>query len=298
MNNLHRELAPVSAAAWAEIEEEARRTFKRHLAGRRVVDVAGPGGLELAAVGTGHLRDVEPPASGVISRQREAISLVELRVPFFVSREAVDDVDRGAKDSDWQPLKDTARQMAFAEDRAIVEGYAAAGIPGLRASSSNPHLPLPADPRDYPNIVSQAISALRLAGVNGPYSVLLGRGLHGCQRDVRPRLSHPRTPGAAGRRRHHLGPGHRRRRSRQYSRRRLRIAHRAGSVDRLPDPRRVDRPVVFPGVHHLSQLHQRGRRRAALTGRHGPPGGPRTTLIRHCPAGTRNAVRPCSGRLR
>jgi uncharacterized linocin/CFP29 family protein len=37
MNNLHRELAPISEAAWAQIEEEVTRTFKRHLAGRRQV---------------------------------------------------------------------------------------------------------------------------------------------------------------------------------------------------------------------------------------------------------------------
>jgi uncharacterized linocin/CFP29 family protein len=38
MNNLHRELAPISDAAWSEIEEEATRTLKRYLAGRRAVD--------------------------------------------------------------------------------------------------------------------------------------------------------------------------------------------------------------------------------------------------------------------
>lgn len=38
MNNLHRELAPVSDAAWEQIEEEATRTLKRFLAARRVVD--------------------------------------------------------------------------------------------------------------------------------------------------------------------------------------------------------------------------------------------------------------------
>ena len=42
MNNLYRELAPVTEAAWNEIETEATRTFKRHIAGRRVVDVSGP----------------------------------------------------------------------------------------------------------------------------------------------------------------------------------------------------------------------------------------------------------------
>ncbi len=56
MNNLHRELAPISDSAWAQIEEETSRTLKRYLAGRRVVDVQGPGGTVLSAVGTGHLR--------------------------------------------------------------------------------------------------------------------------------------------------------------------------------------------------------------------------------------------------
>ena len=53
MNNLHRELAPVSDAAWSEIEEETTRTLKRYLAGRRVVDVPSPGGIALPGVATG-----------------------------------------------------------------------------------------------------------------------------------------------------------------------------------------------------------------------------------------------------
>jgi uncharacterized linocin/CFP29 family protein len=173
MNNLHRDLAPISAAAWADLEQEAKRTFTRNLAGRRVVDVVGPAGSELSAVGTGHLADIEPPASGVLARSRLVAPLVELRVPFTVSRQQVDDVERGAQDADWQPVKDAARQLAFAEDRAIFEGYAAAGITGIRASASNPPLALPAEVRDYPTTLSQAVTELRLAGVAGPYCLLL-----------------------------------------------------------------------------------------------------------------------------
>jgi uncharacterized linocin/CFP29 family protein len=173
MNNLHRELAPISAAAWADLEDEARRTFKRHVAGRRIVDVAGPGGFELSAVGTGHLQAIDPHSDGVIAHSRLAQPIVELRVPFTVDRQQVDDVERGAKDADWQPVKDAARQLAFAEDRAIFDGYAAAGITGIRAGSSNPPITLPADPRDYPDAVSQAVTALRMAGVNGPYTLAL-----------------------------------------------------------------------------------------------------------------------------
>ncbi|WP_327675983.1 family 1 encapsulin nanocompartment shell protein [Kitasatospora sp. NBC_00458] len=174
MNNLHRDLAPVSAAAWEEIEEEARQTFKLHVAGRRVVDLSGPEGLTLAAVGTGHLSAIDPPADGVLAHAREARPVVELRVPFTVSREAVDDVERGSRDSDWQPVKDAARALARAEDRAVFEGYRAAGIEGIRAGASNPPVPLPADVRDYPTAASQALTALRLAGVGGPYALLLG----------------------------------------------------------------------------------------------------------------------------
>ncbi|MDX6330473.1 MAG: hypothetical protein QOI83_2856 [Streptomycetaceae bacterium] len=173
MNNLHRELAPVSDAAWADLEAEVRRTLTRHLAGRRLVDVPEPADSTLAAISTGHTSPVDPPAEGVTARLRRSQPLVELRVPFTVDREAVDDVERGAKDPDWQPAKDAARLIAFAEDRTIFEGYPAAGVAGIRAASSNAPLTLPAEPLDYPDSVSQAITALRLAGVDGPYSLAL-----------------------------------------------------------------------------------------------------------------------------
>jgi uncharacterized linocin/CFP29 family protein len=173
MNNLHRELAPISDTAWAEIEEETSRTLKRYLAARRVVDVHGPGGVALSAVGTGHLHTIKTSSDGILARQRDVNALVELRVPFDLNRQQVDDVERGAEDSDWQPAKDASRLLAFAEDRAIFDGYAAAGIGGIREGTSNPVLTLPADVRGYPDVIAQALTQLRQVGVNGPYSVLL-----------------------------------------------------------------------------------------------------------------------------
>jgi uncharacterized linocin/CFP29 family protein len=174
MNNLHRELAPISDAAWAEIEEETTRTLKRYLAGRRVVDVPAPGGIGFPAAATGHQLSIAPPAEGILARQREVKALVELRVPFELTRDAIDDVERGSEDSDWQPAKDAAKLLAFAEDRAIFNGYHEANIQGVRESTSNPIMTLPGDVRNYPDAVAQALSQLRLVGVNGPYSVLFG----------------------------------------------------------------------------------------------------------------------------
>ncbi len=174
MNNLHRELAPISDGAWTQIEEEATRTLKRYLAARRVVDVEGPAGTQVSAVGTGHLKKITSPGDGILARQRVVNAMVELRVPFELDRQQIDDVARGANDSDWQPAKDAARAIAFAEDRAIFDGYDAAGIVGIRQGTSNPKKTLPADVRKYPEAIAQCLSQLRLVGVNGPYSVLLG----------------------------------------------------------------------------------------------------------------------------
>lgn len=172
-NNLYRDLAPITDVAWAEIELEATRTFKRHIAGRRVVDVSEPSGPVTAGVSTGRLVGVQAPTDGVVAHLRASKPLVRLRVPFTLSRAEIDDVERGSQDSDWDPVKTAAKKLAFVEDRAIFEGYPAASIDGIRSSSSNPALTLPDDPRAIPDIIAQALSELRLAGVDGPYSVML-----------------------------------------------------------------------------------------------------------------------------
>jgi uncharacterized linocin/CFP29 family protein len=177
-NNLYRNLAPVTDVAWTEIELEATRTFKRHIAGRRVVDVSEPGGPVTASVSTGRLVDVQAPTDGVVAHLRASKPLVRLRVPFTLSRSEIDDVERGSQDSDWDPVKDAAKKLAFVEDHAIFEGYAAASIDGIRNASSNPALTLPDDPRAIPDVITQALSELRLAGVDGPYSVLLSADVY------------------------------------------------------------------------------------------------------------------------
>jgi uncharacterized linocin/CFP29 family protein len=131
-----------------------------------------------AAISTGHLLDVASPGDGVVAHLRESKPLVRLRVPFTIGRTDIDDVERGSQDSNWDPVKEAAKQLAFAEDRAIFEGYEAASISGIRKSSSNPPLALPSDPAEIPDVISQALSELRLAGVDGPYSVLLSADVY------------------------------------------------------------------------------------------------------------------------
>ena len=79
MNNLHRELAPISSAAWADMADEARRTFTARVAARRVVDMPDPAGAEFSALGTGHVSDLAADTPGIQALQRRVVRVVELR---------------------------------------------------------------------------------------------------------------------------------------------------------------------------------------------------------------------------
>jgi uncharacterized linocin/CFP29 family protein len=175
MNSLHRELAPISAAAWGEIEAEAKRTLKTSLAARKLVEFKGPGGLELSAVGTGRRQPIaSPPSARVEAQLRESQPLVELRAPFALERAELDALDRGAKDANLDPVIEAAQRIARAEDRAVFHGYPAALIKGICEAAPGGPVPLSENYEDYPLAVAQALSRLRAAGVDGPYAIALG----------------------------------------------------------------------------------------------------------------------------
>jgi len=175
MNNLKRELAPISSSAWGEIDAEARRVLKLKLAGRKLVDFNGPLGPAGAAVNTGRREALRNgPVADVDAERRQVLRLVELRAYFDLSRAEMDAVERGAQDPELQPLIDAATRIAYAEDTAVFHGYAAGGIQGIDQTSSHPTLPIPDDYQAYPHSIAEATRLLRLAGVDGPYAIALG----------------------------------------------------------------------------------------------------------------------------
>ncbi|HKZ07970.1 MAG TPA: family 1 encapsulin nanocompartment shell protein [Methylomirabilota bacterium] len=175
MNNLARELAPISTAAWKEIDAEAQRILKLKLAGRKLVDFSGPLGAAAAGVSTGRRERLgTPPGPNIEASRRLTLPLVEMRVYFELSREELDAVERGAKDPELQAVIDAASQMAYAEDSVIFHGYPAAGITGIDKASMHPVLSLPQEDEGYPHAIAEATRLLRLAGVDGPYAIALG----------------------------------------------------------------------------------------------------------------------------
>ncbi|MGE5270358.1 MAG: family 1 encapsulin nanocompartment shell protein [Thiohalocapsa sp.] len=179
MNHLLRELAPVSTDGWLEIEKEAKRTLKTTLAARRLVDFKGPQGWDASAVGIGRSERIDISGdSGVTARLRRVLPLVELRMPFEIKREVLDDIERGARDPDLDSVIAAARAIAMAEDRAIFHGLPAAGIRGICEAQSEMAVPLGDDYEAFPEFVATALSRLRDEGVDGPYAIALGEQVY------------------------------------------------------------------------------------------------------------------------
>ena len=171
---LKREHAPVTPEAWEQIDDEARRVLKLHLAGRKLVDFSGPHGWKLGGVNTGHLEVVEKgPVAGVSFAVREVQPLVEVRSPFTIKIMELDYAARGATDLDLDPVVAVAERVAHAEDTAIFHGFAEGHITGIIPAS--PHRPIDVPTNlDWPKAVAAAKEVLRVAGVNGPYALALG----------------------------------------------------------------------------------------------------------------------------
>jgi len=175
MNDLFRKLAPISDAAWTEIDAEATRTLKLLLAARRLVDFCGPLGWETSAVSLGRTERVASPLNeGVETRRRQVQPLIEVRVPFELARDELDVVGRGAKDPDLDAVRYAARSAALAEDRAIFQGFQAGNIEGITIASAANTLTIPSDYVRYPDVVAEATQKLRSEGVIGPYAIALG----------------------------------------------------------------------------------------------------------------------------
>jgi uncharacterized linocin/CFP29 family protein len=178
MDHLYRDLAPISEAAWSQIEDEATSRLVTHLAARKLVDLSGPHGWGHSSTDLGRVSEVPGPAEGVSATQRRVLPLVELRAEFSVARTELDDADRGAGNIELRELDEAVRQIALAENVSVFHGYAAAGMLGITESSSHPPIDVDADVEQYPKVVAQATDVLRRSGIGGPYGLAISPDIY------------------------------------------------------------------------------------------------------------------------
>jgi uncharacterized linocin/CFP29 family protein len=172
---LRRSLAPVTDAAWTEIDAQASSIIRGNLSGRSVVDFSGPHGWELGAVNLGRVNISEKhTVGGVQWGLREVLPLVETRVPFTLSLMELDSVARGAKDPDLDAACKAAEKAAVFEEKAIYNGFKQGGIDGIIPSSPHTPVQMTKKAEDYPAVIEKAMVAIEKRGIGGPYDLILG----------------------------------------------------------------------------------------------------------------------------
>ena len=283
MNHLRRDLAPISERAWEQIDSEAKRSLHNFLAAAAWSTSTAPWVGRTTCVATGRTNELSGLGDGVLAGARRARPLVELQVPFTLSRLELDAVDRGAGDVDLDPVIDAARTIALAEDQLVFDGNDSVMITGLVDGSPHDAVPIGDDYGDFPGLVARAVTTLRTAGVDGPYGVALGTQcytgvIETTEKGGYPVLEHLRliaggpviwAPAINGSAVVSLRGG-------DYT-----ITVRRGSVDRVPGPRRRIGDAVLRGEPDVLERLARGGRRPAvsLTGPLEPDSGRRARFL-------------------
>jgi uncharacterized linocin/CFP29 family protein len=168
MGILRRHLAPITDAAWEEIDGNARVFLSAFLSARKVVDVVGPKGLDYAALPLGRLDLPKQQKKGEVAYGVHKIQpLVEARVDFTLDIWELDNVTRGARDLDLRAMEAAARKIALFEETAVYSGFKPGGIEGMKSAS-------PYKPLRLTTAISRGITQFVEGTVGGPYALIAG----------------------------------------------------------------------------------------------------------------------------
>ena len=173
MDWLKRDVAPLSARTWKEIDDAAVRAAKQELAARRVADFEGPKGWEHVAEPLGTRQPAPRSRSGALCSIPDVILVHEIRKEFALSWDAVDAFERGARVLETLPAEHAARDVALAEDElAFHGGPRTTGF--LRAEAGPKHaLGDWSNPAQVAGDLIAAVSKLDETGIAGPYAAVL-----------------------------------------------------------------------------------------------------------------------------
>ncbi len=175
MDILKRELAPIPAEAWTEIDQQATRTLTAMLSARKVVDVSEPMGTDFPGVPEGRLDyPKKQPKDGLNYGIHKVHHLVEARIPFELDIKEMDNVVRGAKDIDLGNLEDAARKIALFEESVVYHGLNEANIKGLKVCTGSQCMTIGSKPEQLLETIAQGVTIFAERSIEGPYSFVVG----------------------------------------------------------------------------------------------------------------------------
>jgi len=179
MDILKRTLAPLPGEAWEEIDSQATKALKAQLSARSVVDFEGPHGWEKGSVNLGKIKFEQ---TGMIEEVeyglRQVQPLIEVRAPFPLCIKDMEDMARGLRNPDLEPLLVAVRKIAHFEDKVIYRGFEKGNIAGILKSSPHQPIKIAGVPESCQKEVAEGRLTLQTSGIGGPYHLVLGNALY------------------------------------------------------------------------------------------------------------------------
>lgn len=178
MDIFKRSLAPIPQAAWEEINERAETVINSIITTRKSLKIDGPHGLNKTSISTGRLNLVDNKISKKVNIGKyDVLPLIETRISFELTRWELDNVLRGAKDIELEPLEKAASELALFEEEVIYNGSKEANINGLVNDAAH-KFKLEADSQKILDAVSEAVFTLKESFVERPFNFIVSKDLY------------------------------------------------------------------------------------------------------------------------
>ncbi|ERJ12501.1 family 1 encapsulin nanocompartment shell protein [Haloplasma contractile] len=171
---LKRNVAPLNSEQWNEIDSRAKDVLNTYLSARRVLHVDGPKGWNYTVVEEGRLNEVKEYNNDTRYGLYKVKPLVETRVEFDLDRWEIDNLIRGAKDVNLEPLEEAVKEIALFEENALYNGIEGAGINGLINDSENQVIEFGKDGSSIMDAITDGILRLKKNYVDTPYTLIVG----------------------------------------------------------------------------------------------------------------------------
>lgn len=163
----YRDLAPITNNSWKEIDERTTEVLKSYLSARKVVRVNGPFGLDFNAITEGRLENIVDEGELCYGNYK-VLPLTESRIEFEMDRWELDNIERGARDIDYEPLEKAAEKIALFEEKVVFETL----------EKFSKEIPLGKDFESIMDAISKGIIQLRKAYQKGPFNLVVNEEVY------------------------------------------------------------------------------------------------------------------------
>ncbi len=178
MDIFKRNLAPIPQEAWDEINARAEDVINSFLTTRKSLKVDGPHGFSKTSISSGRLNLVDQKISKNVSIGLYDVKpLIETRIHFNLSRWELDNILRGTKDINLEPLEKAAQELALFEENVIYNGSKEAGIKGLITEAGH-RFELEDSSQVILDKVAEAVCVLKESYVGMPFNLIVSGKLY------------------------------------------------------------------------------------------------------------------------